>query len=66
MIGPRINAMGRLEHAIDSLRLLCTHKLDQATQLAKLLADTNKMRQDETKTAVDHALGMIDENNLPT
>ena len=58
--------MGRLEHAIDSLRLLCTHKLDQATQLAKLLADTNKMRQDETKTAVDHALGMIDENNLPT
>ena len=65
MIGPRINAMGRLEHAIDSLRLLCTHKLDQATQLAKLLADTNKMRQDETKTAVDHALGMIDENNLP-
>jgi single-stranded-DNA-specific exonuclease len=65
IIGPRINAMGRLEHAIDSLRLLCTHKLDQATQLAKLLGETNKIRQDETKNAVDHALGMIDENNLP-
>ena len=24
MIGPRLNAMGRLEHGIDSLRLLCT------------------------------------------
>ena len=65
IIGPRINAMGRLEHAIDSLRLLCTHKLDQAAQLAKLLGETNKIRQDETKTAVDHALGMLDENNLP-
>jgi len=65
IIGPRLNAMGRLEHAIDSLRLLCTHKLDQAAQLAKILGETNKIRQDETKTAVDHALGMLDENNLP-
>ncbi|MEK7163746.1 MAG: DHH family phosphoesterase, partial [Patescibacteria group bacterium] len=30
IIGPRINAMCRLEHAIDSLRLLCTHNADQA------------------------------------
>ena len=65
IIGPRINAMGRLEHAIDSLRLLCTHNADQAAKLAKLLGDTNKTRQDETKNAVDHALGMLDENNLP-
>ena len=65
IIGPRINAMGRLEHAIDSLRLLCTHKLDQATQLAKLLGETNKLRQDETRSSVDHALGTLDENNLP-
>ncbi|MBI5358945.1 single-stranded-DNA-specific exonuclease RecJ [Candidatus Amesbacteria bacterium] len=65
IIGPRLNAMGRLEHAIDSLRLLCTHDVDQAAKLAKLLGDTNRQRQDETKNAVDHALGMIDENNLP-
>ncbi len=65
MIGPRLNAMGRLEHAIDSLRLLCTHNIDQAIKLAKLLGDTNKIRQDETKNAVEHALGMLDENNLP-
>lgn len=65
IIGPRINAMGRLEHAIDSLRLLCTKNAKQAGELAKLLGETNKQRQDETKTAVDHALGMLDENSLP-
>lgn len=65
IIGPRINAMGRLEHAIDSLRLLCTHQLDQAAQLAKLLNETNLLRQDETKNAVEHAMGVLDENNLP-
>ncbi len=65
IIGPRLNAMGRLEHAIDSLRLLCTPKLDQATQLAKLLGETNKLRQDETKSSLDHALAALDENNLP-
>jgi len=65
VIGPRINAMGRLEHAIDSLRLLCTKNTKQAGELAKLLGETNKVRQDETKEAVDHAMGMLDENNLP-
>jgi single-stranded-DNA-specific exonuclease len=34
MIAPRINAIGRLEHAIDALRLLCTHKDEQAKFLA--------------------------------
>lgn len=65
IIGPRINAMGRLEHAIDSLRLLCTKNLQQAKDLAKLLGETNRVRQDETKAAVDHAIGVLDENNLP-
>jgi len=65
IIGPRLNAMGRLEHAIDSLRLLCTPKLDQAAKLAKLLGETNKLRQDETKNSLDHALAALDENNLP-
>lgn len=65
IIGPRLNAMGRLEHAIDSLRLLCTHNVGQAAKLAKLLGDTNRMRQDETKSSLDHALAALDENNLP-
>lgn len=55
-IGPRLNAMGRLEHAIDSLRLLCTKKIDQAQKLAKLLNDTNHERQELTDNLTEIAL----------
>lgn len=47
-LAPRLNAMGRLEHAIDSLRLLCTNDAMKAKSLAKLLNDTNRERQDLT------------------
>lgn len=45
VIAPRLNAMGRLEHAIDSLRLLCTTNVKNASLLAKKLARTNLKRQ---------------------
>ncbi len=45
VIAPRINSMGRLTHGIDSLRLLCTNKLDSAESLAHLVAKTNLDRQ---------------------
>jgi single-stranded-DNA-specific exonuclease len=48
MIAPRINAMGRLEHALDALRLLCTTNEDKAQMLAQELGLTNKRRQDMT------------------
>lgn len=47
-LAPRLNAMGRLEHAIESLRLLCTNDVQKAKTLAKLLNDTNRERQDLT------------------
>lgn len=59
IIGPRLNAMGRLEHALDSLRLLCTHDPVRARELAVLLNDTNKNRQDLTQSAVDYALSHL-------
>lgn len=55
MIGPRINAMGRLEHAIDSLRLLCTKDPQKAKKLARLLAETNTARQRLTADAMEQA-----------
>lgn len=55
MIGPRLNAMGRLEHAIDSLRLLCTKDVVKAKRLAKLLCDTNVARQNITIIALEQA-----------
>ena len=45
IISPRINAMGRLEHAIESLRLLCTKNRNKAKELAELLNKTNLRRQ---------------------
>lgn len=60
MIGPRLNAMGRLEHAIDSLRLLCTKDPLKAKRLAKLLADTNTTRQQKTAQAIEEAKVLVD------
>ncbi|MBI2600742.1 single-stranded-DNA-specific exonuclease RecJ [Candidatus Daviesbacteria bacterium] len=60
ILGPRLNAVGRLEHAIDALRLLCTKHVIKAKTLAKLLSDTNKKRQQLTLDAVDEAKLLID------
>jgi single-stranded-DNA-specific exonuclease len=55
IIGPRLNAMGRMEHAIDSLRLLCTKSPKKASDLAKLLCDTNEQKKQLTVDAIDQA-----------
>ncbi len=55
IIAPRLNAMGRLEYAMDSLRLLCTNNIKRAHDLAKLLGETNRQRQDLTLQTVLHA-----------
>lgn len=60
IIGPRLNAMGRLEHAIDSLRLLCTKDPLKAKRLAKILSDTNTTRQKMTMEALEQAKLLID------
>ncbi len=51
-IAPRINAMGRLEHGLDALRLLCTNNRDTAQTLADKLGQTNIRRQDLTSEMV--------------
>lgn len=54
MISPRINAAGRVEHAMDSLRLLCTKDPSRAKELARKLGVTNKLRQEKTESVVKH------------
>jgi len=48
ILAPRLNASGRLEHSIDSLRLLCTRKQERAIELAFHLGQTNRQRQELT------------------
>jgi single-stranded-DNA-specific exonuclease len=55
VIGPRINAMGRLAESMEALRLLCTKNKTQAQKLANLLQNTNTERQDLTKELIDQA-----------
>ena len=59
MIAPRLNAMGRLEHAIDSLRLLCTKDKGRADTLATHLGRTNQERQKIVEEVVVHARGFV-------
>jgi single-stranded-DNA-specific exonuclease len=45
IIAPRINAAGRIGHALDALRLLCTTDKERAQSLAAKLGETNRERQ---------------------
>jgi len=58
ILAPRLNAMGRLEHAMDSLRLLCTNDEKRAADLAQILNQTNRERQQLTEETLIHAKEM--------
>ncbi len=59
IIAPRINAVGRLKHAIDALRLLCTSDEKKAYQLAHQIGNLNTERQDLVQKSVDEAKSII-------
>lgn len=59
ILAPRINAMGRLEDGMDSLRLLCARSEKQAQNLASLLSKTNNKRQTLTQQAIESAMTMV-------
>ena len=55
MLGPRLNAAGRLETARAALDLLLTDGVDQALGLAKQLDVWNRERQEQTRVTYEHA-----------
>jgi single-stranded-DNA-specific exonuclease len=59
MIAPRINASGRLTHALDALRLLCTKSTKRARELAKSLNQTNVDRQTMMNVSNEHAKSLV-------
>ena len=56
IIGPRLNATGRLEDAMESLRLLSTDSPQQAKELATNLNNINAKRQDKTQLDLKMAM----------
>ena len=55
VIAPRLNAMGRLGHALSSFQLLSSKDEEEAAALAVLLETTNRERQRLTQETVDLA-----------
>ena len=65
-LAPRLNAKGRLEEAIDSLRLLCTNNIIKAEELTKTLSAANSKRQDLTIQSTEKAKDLVNDQNLPS
>lgn len=64
VIGPSINASGRLEQAEWALKMLLSDNEIEAKELAEKLNDLNKERQDLTKEGLDEAIEIIEKNNM--
>lgn len=64
MIGPRINAAGRLEKASDSVRLLIADKKEHADKLASSINDLNVRRREFDNKITEEALAMIEQDKI--
>ncbi len=62
MLGPRINAAGRLAHARLSLDLLLCDDPDAAFSMARNLDSLNRQRQRQTATALELAWNLLSED----
>lgn len=58
-LAPRLNAAGRLDHAITSLHLLTTEDPEEASRLAQELEEHNRQRQRLTEEAFSLALDYV-------
>lgn len=66
ILAPRINAIGRLGHALDALRLMCTTNPNRAARLTQKLSQTNDDRRKLVDKAVQEAVAMVEKSAFPT
>ncbi|MGL4820360.1 MAG: single-stranded-DNA-specific exonuclease RecJ [Bacilli bacterium] len=59
-IGPRLNAVGRLQHAGDAVRLLMTEDEEEAKELAAEVSDLNVKRQQIVDKITKEAIRMVE------
>lgn len=62
LLGPRINAAGRIESAIDSVRLLISNNIEYATKLGKQINDLNNTRRELDSNITKEALQILKED----
>ncbi len=60
MLGPRLNAAGRVGHASDALALLLADDRGEAARLARVLDDLNRKRQVIEFRVIEEAVAMAD------
>jgi single-stranded-DNA-specific exonuclease len=65
MLAPRLNAAGRLDTALDSLRLLMTSDGMEAGKLAQQLDNQNRERQVMTQRVQAEAIRLVSEGEVP-
>ncbi len=64
ILAPRLNAVGRIVHALDALRLLVTTNKEKVRELARKLHDTNRERQILTEEHLQHAISEVENQKL--
>jgi single-stranded-DNA-specific exonuclease len=64
VIGPCLNATGRLDTAKRALKLLCADSREEAQRLAGDLKDLNDSRKEMTAQGVDEAIHMVENSSL--
>ena len=62
MLGPRINAAGRIGSPLDAVKLLVSEKVDVCKHIAEILNETNFQRQHMTLEGLDEAEAIIGES----
>ena len=65
VLGPSLNATGRLESAMTGLKLLCAESRDEAAKLALELRDLNEERKHMTELGVAKATLEIEKSKEP-
>lgn len=63
ILGPRINAAGRIGSPLDAVKLLVSEKVDVCKNIANILNETNFQRQYMTQNGLDEAEGIIGESD---
>lgn len=64
VIAPRLNAMGRMKHALDALRLICSTDRNSCRTLAATVEEENKTRQDETFRSIADAKNLVTKEKI--